>query len=61
MIERLSTVRSEAGLPQQLREIAVPEEVLPDLAADAAEQWTARFNPRPLGLTDFLELYQAAF
>jgi len=61
MIERLAVVRSTAGLPQQLREIAVPEEVLPDLAADAAEQWTARFNPRPLGLTDFLELYRAAF
>ena len=61
MIERLEVVRSTAGLPQQLREIAVPEEVLPDLAADAAEQWTARFNPRPLGLSDLLELYKAAF
>ena len=61
MIERLSVVRLKAGLPRQLREIRVPEEVLPDLAADAAEQWTARFDPRPLGLSDLLELYRAAF
>ncbi len=61
MIERLAVVRAMAGLPQQLREIPVPEEILPDLAADAAEQWTARFNPRAPGLSDLLEFYRAAF
>ena len=31
------------------------------LAAEAAKQWTAGFNPRPVSAADFLALYEAAF
>ena len=31
------------------------------LAAEAAKQWTANFNPRPVTEKDFLELFEAAF
>ncbi len=30
------------------------------LAADAAQQWTGKFNPRPLQPADFLSLYRSA-
>lgn len=29
------------------------------LAAEAAEQWTARFNPRPVGVDDFRSLFES--
>lgn len=50
-----------AGLPKSLRELNVPKESLEMLAADAATQWTARFNPRPVEQSDLLRLYQSAF
>jgi alcohol dehydrogenase len=31
------------------------------LAAEAARQWTASFNPRPVTEADFVALYEAAF
>jgi len=34
--------------------------LLPTLAAEADRQWTARFNARPIGATDFEQLYTAA-
>jgi alcohol dehydrogenase len=39
----------------------VPVAEVPALAAEAARQWTAQFNPRPVTETDFAALYQAAF
>ena len=38
----------------------VPTEMLSQLAADATQQWTGNFNPRPLTENDFLTLYHAA-
>jgi hypothetical protein len=31
------------------------------LAEEAARQWTANFNPRPVSRDDFVALYSAAF
>jgi len=33
---------------------------IPSLAAEAAQQWTARFNPRQVNAADFEALYTAA-
>lgn len=35
-----------------------PEADLPDLAAEAAEEWTGRFNPRPFDAAAALSLYR---
>lgn len=35
-------------------------EDIPGLAAEASQQWTARYNPRPVGPVDFEGLYRAA-
>jgi alcohol dehydrogenase len=61
LVARLTFLRRIAGLPQTLGEIGVPENELPALAAGAARQWTARFNPRPVGETDLLGLYRRAY
>jgi alcohol dehydrogenase len=48
-------------LPGRLSECGVEAEKLPELAADAAKQWTGGFNPRKVGEAELLELYQTAF
>ena len=59
--ESFNDLRTLAGLPGTLRECGVPRDCLPDLAADAAAQWTAGFNPRPVTEKDLRELYEAAY
>jgi alcohol dehydrogenase len=38
----------------------VTGDAVPELAAEAAAQWTAQFNPRPVAAPDFEQLYRAA-
>ena len=49
-----------AGFPRSLAECGVEKAAVPRLAAEAAAQWTAQFNPRPLSEGDFVALYRAA-
>ena len=57
---RVSELLAEAQMPGSLREYGVTEADLPRLAAMAAKQWTAQFNPRPVTEADFVELFRAA-
>ena len=50
-----------AGLLTKLREFDLPRKALPELAAEAAKQWTAEHNPRPLKHEDLLALYEASW
>jgi alcohol dehydrogenase len=59
--DRLCELRAAAGLPETLRDIAVPRASLAALAEDAARQWTAGFNPRPVTAKELLALYEAAY
>lgn len=49
-----------AGLPCSLAECGIKPVGIPALAAEAAKQWTAAFNPRPVAKADFVKLYEAA-
>ncbi len=60
LVEQLIHWLSAAGLPTRLSEVGVEEAALPRLAAEAAQQWTAQFNPRPVDANAMLELYRAA-
>jgi len=51
----------EAGLAQRLSECGVERARLPQLAAEAAKQWTGGFNPRRVGEGELLSLYELAF
>jgi alcohol dehydrogenase len=59
--EFLAALRDEAGLPARLSACGVDRAKLPQLAIEAAKQWTASFNPRPIGVDDMLALYEQAF
>ncbi|HEY6321367.1 MAG TPA: iron-containing alcohol dehydrogenase [Thermoanaerobaculia bacterium] len=58
---RLEELRAAAGLPERLREVGVEAPALRELAREAAQQWTAGFNPRPAGEEALLDLYEQAF
>ena len=50
-----------AGLPERLSACGVEQIKLPELAAEAAKQWTGSFNPRRVGEAEYLSLYEEAF
>ncbi len=56
----LEHLRERARLPVRLRDCGVVEDRIPELAREAASQWTAQFNPRQVGATDLEELYRCA-
>jgi alcohol dehydrogenase len=60
LISRLEALLAAAGLPASLAASGVTVDALPGLAAEAATQWTAQFNPRPIAAADFEGLYRAA-
>lgn len=49
------------GLAVRLRDCGVPADKLPELAEEAARQWTAKFNPRPVTTADLRQLYELAW
>lgn len=61
LVEKLISLVDRGGQPTNLRECGIDESRLPQMAAEAAEQWTAQFNPRPVDQASLLEIYQCAF
>jgi alcohol dehydrogenase len=61
LADRLAGLAAAAGLPKSLREAGVSASILGLLAHEANQQWTARFNPRPVTEDDILGIYQAAW
>jgi alcohol dehydrogenase len=60
LAQRLTDLLRFAELPTRLEECGITRGILPVLAEEAAQQWTARFNPRPVSEVDLLHLYEAA-
>lgn len=58
---RLEELLEAGGLPRNLRECNVKRETIPQMAKEAAAQWTATFNPREVGAKEFEELYEKAY
>ncbi len=56
----LTALLAAGGLATTLRELAISAPDVPRLAAAAALQWTAGFNPRPVTADDLALLYEAA-
>jgi alcohol dehydrogenase len=57
---RLEDLAAAGGLGMKLSETGVDENALPGLAAQAAEQWTGTFNPRPFDAAGAMEIYRMA-
>ena len=60
LIAFLTQQLEQAELATRLEQLNVPASELPQLANDAAEQWTGTFNPRPVDPTHLQALYEAA-
>jgi alcohol dehydrogenase len=58
--QRITDLRRKARLPGTLTECGVSGGILPLFAEEASQQWTARFNPRPVTETDLLALFESA-
>ncbi len=57
----LARLAEAADLPARLRTLGVPQHDVPMLAAEAAQQWTGRFNPRPFDEASAREIYESAW
>lgn len=61
LADRLAAMARSAGLATSLENCGIPEDALESLAEDAARQWTATFNPRPVTSADLLTIYRRAW
>jgi alcohol dehydrogenase len=61
LAERLALLAGIGELPRTLRDAGASRDDLRALARDAEEQWTGKFNPRPLDAAGALEIYECAF
>ncbi len=61
LIDRVVALRSAAGMPARLKDVGIVAADVPTLAEMAAEEWTGRYNPRPLDVEGLTTLYMAAF
>ena len=61
LARRLEEMVSAGGLQADLSGVGIKKTDLAELAADAAEQWTGTFNPRPFDKEGALEVYSCAY
>ncbi|MEM6797996.1 MAG: iron-containing alcohol dehydrogenase [Planctomycetota bacterium] len=61
LAEYLVGLAKRAGLASKLSDCGVEQSRLPELAAQAATQWTGTFNPVEMTADDYLRLYESAF
>jgi alcohol dehydrogenase len=61
LARRVADFVAAADQPIRLRDCGVSDTILSLLALEANEQWTARFNPRPVKEEDLHQVYQAAW
>lgn len=61
LARRLEELAAAGGLRSNLRSAGINETELPTLAADAAQQWTGTFNPRPFDMQGAIEIYQCVY
>jgi alcohol dehydrogenase len=61
LARRVADLVRAAELPTRLSECDISDGILPVLAEEAAQQWTGRYNPRPVSEADLLQLYEAAY
>lgn len=48
IVQHVETLFAQLGVPRRLRDVKVPRDALPDVAAHAMGDWFLRGNPRPV-------------
>jgi alcohol dehydrogenase len=61
LADRLHRFVSSAKSPTSLQECGIDPSLIPEMAREASEQWTGRFNPRAVGSANLEELYRCAY
>jgi alcohol dehydrogenase len=61
LARRLEELTEAGGLRADLSGTGITKNDLPALAAEAAEQWTGTFNPRPFNQEGAMEVYSCAY
>jgi alcohol dehydrogenase len=61
LVAGLDALLRLAAMPRCLADCGVTRSSIPLLAAEAAKQWTAGFNPRAVTESDFIRLYEESF
>lgn len=60
LADLLREMTRRTGMPTTLSDCGVEDGLIPTMAREAAEQWTGKFNPRPVEASQFEELYRCA-
>jgi alcohol dehydrogenase len=60
LAQRVKELTARCGMATGISSLGVTEEIIPTLAAEAAKQWTAQFNPVPAGEPEMAALYRAS-
>ena len=60
-VEELEVLLDVAKMREGLAAYGIDRAKFPQLAKEAAQQWTASFNPRPIAAEDFEQLYEEVF
>lgn len=61
LARRLEQFRAAGALPGSLRSLGISKTDLPNLAEEAAKQWTGGFNPRDWSKEGAIEVYEHAY
>lgn len=61
-VEKIRTLIRECGIPSTLKELGIPRESIPGMAADAMKiVRLLKNNPRPVGPEDAIGIYKSAY
>ena len=61
VVNAISDLSRRLGIPQTLREIGIPEEMLPQLAEQAINDACTPGNPREVTVEDIIKIYESAY
>ncbi len=61
LARRITDLDADGGIAEPAVGLRRQRGILPVLAEEASQQWTGRYNPRPVSETDLLQLYEAAY
>ena len=60
LARRVESLLDRALFSKRLRDHGITPDAIPELAKSAAKQWTAKFNPRPVGPVELAHIYEMA-
>ncbi len=61
VVEAVQGLSRRLGIPQHLRDVGIPEEMIPKLAEQAINDPCTPGNPRDVTVEDIIKLYKEAY